>query len=91
MDDGSKAVGLFNRGEGTVDVVAKWADLKLEGKQRVRDLWRQSDLGVFEGEFTAGVSRHGVVLVRLWPGDVPQRDTPDYVNLKIISACRNRS
>jgi len=91
MEDGSKAVGLFNRGEGTVEVAAKWADLKLEGKQRVRDLWRQSDLGVFEGEFKAGVSRHGVVLVRLWPGDVPQRDTPDYVNLKIISSCQDRS
>ena len=37
------------------------------GKQTVRDLWRQKDLGQFEGRFSAAVPRHGVVLVRLTP------------------------
>ena len=66
MEDGSKAVGLFNRGEMETTVTAKWSDLKLSGKHLVRDLWRQKDLGVFEEEFSAKVPRHGVVLVRLW-------------------------
>ena len=35
--------------------------------QIVRDLWRQKDLGAFEGQFEASVPRHGVVLVRLRP------------------------
>jgi alpha-galactosidase len=65
MEDGSKAVGLFNRGEDTVTVTAKWSDLGLQGKRIVRDLWRQQDLGKYEGEFKASVPRHGVVLVRL--------------------------
>jgi len=65
MEDGSKAVGLFNRGEDTVTVTAKWSDLGLQGKRVVRDLWRQQDLGKYEGEFKASVPRHGVVLVRL--------------------------
>ncbi|HOX59214.1 MAG TPA: NPCBM/NEW2 domain-containing protein [Candidatus Paceibacterota bacterium] len=65
MEDGSKAVGLFNRGEEPATVVAKWAELGLEGKRIVRDLWRQKDLGSCEGEFKAEVPRHGVVLVRL--------------------------
>ncbi|MBI4586129.1 MAG: NPCBM/NEW2 domain-containing protein [Planctomycetes bacterium] len=65
MEDGSKAVGLFNRGEMEAAVAARWGDLGVEGKQRVRDLWRQKDLGVFEGQFQAPVLRHGVVLVRL--------------------------
>jgi alpha-galactosidase len=65
MEDGSKAVGLFNRGEPEADVTARWADLGLKGKQTVRDLWRQKDLGKFEGEFRAKVPRHGVVLVRI--------------------------
>ncbi len=69
MEDGSKAVGLFNRGEGNRAVAARWADLGIGGKQRVRDLWRQKDYGVFEGQFQAQVPRHGVVLVRLWPAD----------------------
>ena len=68
MEDGTKAVGLFNRGEDAASVTAKWSDLGLKGKQIVRDLWRQKDLGKFEGEFKASVPRHGVVLVRLRAG-----------------------
>jgi alpha-galactosidase len=67
LEDGSLAVGLFNRGEGLAAVTAAWTDLGVTGPQRVRDLWRQKDLGVFEGSFEAYVARHGVVLVRLWP------------------------
>ena len=65
MEDGSKAVGLFNLGDEDAKVSAKWADLGLAGKQSVRDLWRQQDLGGFDTEFTADVPRHGVVLVRV--------------------------
>ena len=68
MEDGTKAAGLFNPGDSAVQQVAlRWADLGISGKYIVRDLWRQKDLGVFEGEFTAGVRRHGVVLVSLRP------------------------
>jgi len=67
MEDGSKAVGLFNRGENEDMVTARWADLGLKGKQRVRDLWRQKDIGVFQDEYKIQVPRHGVVLVRIWP------------------------
>jgi alpha-galactosidase len=67
MVDGSKAVGLFNRGFREAPVTANWSDLGLTGKQKVRDLWRQKDLGDFTGSFTAPVPRHGVVLVRIWP------------------------
>jgi len=65
MEDGSKAVGLFNRAEGVQDVVVHWSDLGLTGNQRVRDLWRQKDLGTFIQAFHAAVPRHGVVLVRI--------------------------
>lgn len=67
LEDGTKAVGLFNRGEGTVEVGATWADVGVSGKQAVRDLWRQKDVGVFEGRYVASVGRHGVVLVKLTP------------------------
>ncbi len=65
LEDGSLAVGLFNRGETASSVTARWADLKLSGPRVVRDLWRQKDLGQFEGQFEASVSRHGVVMVRI--------------------------
>ncbi len=67
MEDGSKAVGLFNRGRESARVTANWSDLGLTGKQKVRDLWRQKDLGKFSNKFEADVSKHGVVLVRIWP------------------------
>jgi alpha-galactosidase len=66
LADGSKAVGLFNRGEGTEEVTVKWSDLGLSGQCHARDLWRQKDLGKFADSFTASVPRHGVRLVRIW-------------------------
>ena len=67
MEDGSKAVGLFNRGRIESPVTVKWSDLGVSGKQIVRDLWRQKDQGTFNAEFTAKVARHGVVLIRVRP------------------------
>ncbi len=43
LDDGAKAVGLFNLGNEPATMVAGWNDLKLSGTQLVRDLWRQKD------------------------------------------------
>jgi alpha-galactosidase len=65
MEDGSVAVGLFNRGEIENKVIAKWSDLGVSGKKIVRDLWRQKDLGEYEDQFSTTVPRHGVVLVQL--------------------------
>lgn len=67
LEDGSHAVGLFNRGESESRVTAYWTDLGFSGKYKVRDLWRQKDIGRFNGKFIARVPRHGVVLVRMWP------------------------
>lgn len=68
MEDGSKAVGLFNRGDdGAQEVVVKWADLGITGCHKVRDLWRQQDLGLYSKSFTTEVNRHGVALLRVWP------------------------
>jgi hypothetical protein len=39
----------------------------LNGRQRVRDLWRQKDMAEVTGELRVTVPRHGVVLVRLTP------------------------
>jgi len=67
LEDGSQAVGLFNRGEASADVTVKWSDLGLTGPQLVRDLWRQKDLGSNPDSFTADVARHGVVLIKVTP------------------------
>ncbi len=67
MEDGSKAVGLFNRGLFPATLTAKWTDLGLHGPQKVRDLWKQQDVGVFKDQYQATVPRHGCVMVRIWP------------------------
>lgn len=65
LEDGSKAVGLCNKSEVPLRRTAKWSDLGITGKQTVRDLWRQQDLGDFDRQFTATVPRRGAVLVKI--------------------------
>jgi alpha-galactosidase len=67
MEDGSYVAGLFNRGETEALVTAYWADLNISGKQNVRDLWRQYDLGAYTDLYAASVPPHGVIMIRLWP------------------------
>ena len=66
LADGSRAVGLFNTGtNGMITVTVKWSDLKISGKQSVRDLWRQKDLGEFKDEFSIPVAPHSGELVKI--------------------------
>ncbi len=67
LEDGSKAVGLFNLSSHPRTISVTWADLGTGGDQRVHDLWRQKDIGSFEKTFETEVPRHGVTLVRVWP------------------------
>jgi alpha-galactosidase len=67
MEDGSKAVGLFNTAPTASNIVVTWTDLGIEGPYCVRDLWRQKNLGTYRNIYEAKVPRHGVALVRLFP------------------------
>ena len=67
LADGSLAVGLFNRDEMDMKVSVTWGALGVRGRQVVRDLWRQKDVGTFDGEFSSVVPRHGTVFVRVTP------------------------
>jgi alpha-galactosidase len=69
LDDGSWAVGLFNLSAAPATVKVSWSDLKnVSGSQKVRDLWRQRDLGSFPDGYAATVASHGVILVKISPG-----------------------
>lgn len=67
MSDGSKAVGIFNRGLVNTSAAIQWADLKITGKWLARDLWRQKDLGTFDNKVESDLPWHGCRLIRLWP------------------------
>jgi alpha-galactosidase len=68
MEDGSLAVGLFNLDEVAAPITVTWEQLGIKGKQRVRDLWRQKDLGVSQDKYETQVTRHGVAMLRLFAG-----------------------
>jgi alpha-galactosidase len=65
MADGSVAVGLFRRGPAPATVSVAWSDLRLAGRQAVRDLWRQSDLGSQDAGYSVQVNSHGAALIRV--------------------------
>ena len=67
LDDGSWAVGLFNLGEIETTGSVNWSSLKISGPQKVRDVWRQRDLGVFSDHFDGRIAPHGVLLVKVSP------------------------
>ena len=65
LEDGSIAVGLFNRGVTRTEITLDLKQLGFTGKCIIRDLWRQKDLGGFDTQFTTAVAPHGVVLVKV--------------------------
>ena len=67
MSDGSKAVGLFNRGFVNETGTLNWTDLGITGGWRVRDLWAQQDVGTYTSSVSFTIPWHGCVLVRVFP------------------------
>jgi hypothetical protein len=65
--DGSYTVALFNLGSGTANVTANWSDFGFTGGGAVRDLWSRTDLGTYQGGFSASVPSHGSRLLRVTP------------------------
>ena len=63
LADGSKAVGLFNLSDDNQVLTLSAQTLGMKGK--VRDLWRQKDIGMLEDSFSANVSAHGVVFLKI--------------------------
>ena len=69
LNDGSRAVVLFNRSESETKMSFDWTEIGYPEKlkARVRDLWEKKDLGKFSGHYSAGVPSHGVVMVKVKP------------------------
>lgn len=82
LEDGAKAVGLFYVDDRDRKDPADWfswdarkkatiafnsSDAGIAGRMRVRDVWRQTDLGVFDRRFETEVPYHGVVLLKVTP------------------------
>ncbi|HUT08184.1 MAG TPA: glycoside hydrolase family 27 protein, partial [Candidatus Latescibacteria bacterium] len=78
LADGSKAVAFLNMTGRELDLYVRWSQIGIPaGPARVRDLWAHKDLDVhtdtgktFDERFEVKVPAHGVVLVRIRPGQV---------------------
>lgn len=65
MEDGSKAVGLFNSNEDPATVAVEFKEFGFNKPCRVRDLWREKELGKKSG-YSILVPRHGAALIQVW-------------------------
>jgi alpha-galactosidase len=65
LQDGSKAVGIFNVSDKFQTITLNWNDLGISGYTKVRDVWRQKYLITDNKVFKAVVPTHGVVLVKV--------------------------
>jgi alpha-galactosidase len=66
LEDGSHALGFFNRSRQAEDVnFMKLSYIGLGGTRHVRDLWRQTDLPDAKGTLKMNVPGHGVMLLKL--------------------------
>jgi alpha-galactosidase len=64
LEDGSVALGFFNRGDIAHTIPINFHHLGLEGRQLFRDLWRQKDIGTFDKMASVTVEPHNVVLYK---------------------------
>jgi alpha-galactosidase len=64
LSGGAQAVGFFNRSAEPAKVTVKWADIGIEGRRRLRDLWLHQDIDWPGPEYSVTVPGHGVVMLR---------------------------
>jgi len=81
LEDGSFAVGIFNASplgdipyeyfrwgdEQALNIEFDVKDLQMNGPVNVRDLWRQEDMGPWEGKKSLRIPHHGVYLFKISP------------------------
>ena len=66
LEDGYKTVGIFNLGNETKKYSLDFSEIGIKANSKVRDLWRQKDLGSYKEKFEVVVPSHGVVLVKIF-------------------------
>lgn len=66
LANGDKAIVLFNSGTTSTEVSVTWASLNCSGHYHVRNLWSQTDLGIFSTGFNASaVAPRDVLMLRI--------------------------
>ena len=66
LEDGNKAVGIFNLADKSKKFSLDFSELGIKEKVKVRDIWRQKDLGDKQTKLETVIPPHGVTLVKLF-------------------------
>ncbi|HLY69845.1 MAG TPA: putative Ig domain-containing protein [Puia sp.] len=67
LEDGNKAIGIFNLKENAQKATINFSDLNLPSQVRLRDVWRQLNIGTFKNSYTVSLPAHGVILLKTHP------------------------
>jgi alpha-galactosidase len=63
LEDGSRAIGLFNLGEFEAELNLPWSVAGLRGARILRDVWRHTDLGRYNSDQKFTVPARGGLLL----------------------------
>lgn len=65
LEDGNKAVAIINVSDKESVFRFYWNNLGLDNNYRVRDLWRQKDMGNYYSMYSVKIPGHGVSLIKI--------------------------
>ena len=60
LQNGNRAIGVFNKGESTAEVKISWNEIGIHNNLCVRDIWHYKNLGKISDISTIEVNSHGV-------------------------------
>ena len=66
LHDGGSAVGIFNLNDAVTDFEVNFESLGITGQKRMRDLWRQVDIGPLQRTHSVRIAPHGVTLLKMY-------------------------
>lgn len=64
LEDGSFAFGFLNLSNESTTVKIPFSAVELQGRNRIRNLWKKEDLGILENEFEITIPAHGIVMLQ---------------------------
>ncbi|MDR1518284.1 MAG: NPCBM/NEW2 domain-containing protein [Dysgonamonadaceae bacterium] len=65
LHDGTSAIAIFNKSPIKSTVTVDWKAIGYSGKEEVRDIWRQQDLGTATNAAEFEIPRHGCMLLKV--------------------------
>jgi len=66
LADGSKVLAVFNRDGGkSAEIEVGWDEFGECCEQRLYDVWRQKDIGTYDGGISVKLSPNGVAVFKL--------------------------